>query len=117
METDVWITSKKMKNTTMPEEHAKQFRQGSQDTIKDFITKLEGTERLLYSDPSNPYESIYIEAKIRDGMVTVTDSECEHGLDSGWSHEILAFDKINTEKAISILLERNNDPFEVLQMV
>lgn len=50
-------------------------------------------------------------------MLTVTDSECEHGLDSGWLNEILAFDKINTEKAISMLLERNNDPFEVLQMV
>lgn len=81
---------------------------------KDIITKLEGTQRLLYTDPSDPYESIYIRAKIQDGLLTVTDSECEHGPDGGWSHEILAFDKSNTQKAIAMLLERNNDPFDAL---
>lgn len=84
-------------------------------TIKDIITSYEGTEKLLYSDPSNPYESIYIRAKIKDGLLTVIDSECEHAPDGGWSHRILAFDKINTEKAFLMLLEKDHDPFKAIK--
>lgn len=78
------------------------------------ISGYEGIEKLLYSDPDNPYESIYIRAKITNGALTVTDSECEHAPDGGWSHRIISFDRINTEKVFSFLLEKNSDPFRAL---
>ncbi len=84
-------------------------------TVKDVITAYEGTEKLLYQDPGNPYESIYIRAKVSDGLLTVTDSECEHGPDGGWSHRTLEFDKMNTEKVFLMLMERNPDPFGALK--
>lgn len=84
-------------------------------SVKNIIAAYEGKERLLYSCPDNPYESIYISAKISDGLLTVTDSECEHGPDGGWSHRTLAFDKVNTEKVIGILTENDPDPFTALK--
>lgn len=83
-------------------------------TIKQWISDSKRTDKLLYSDPRNPYESIYISAKIIDGKLTVTDSECEHGPDGGWSHRIISFDEENTEKGFAFLLDRNADPFQAL---
>lgn len=80
-----------------------------------WICSFEGKERLLYSDPTNPYESIYIRAKISDGKLTITDSECEHGPDGGWSRRIITFDKQNTIKAIALLMENNTDPLQALK--
>ena len=83
--------------------------------VKDVITTYEGTEKLLYSDASNPYESIYIRAEIRNRSLTVTDSECDHGPDGGWSHGTYTFDEENTEKVIFFLLEKNPDPFMAME--
>ena len=85
--------------------------------VNDIIDKYEGTEELLYSDPSNPYESIYIRAKFSNGQLTVTDSECEHAPDGGWSHRILEFDKGNTENAVLMLIEKDPDPFKALKSI
>ena len=108
---------KNPENKPRLEKSAVQHRQVGRDTptVKDILAKFEGKERLLYSDPSNPYESIYIKAGIKNGLLTVTDSECEHGPDGGWSYERLVFDKINTEKALFMLLEKNSDPFDALK--
>ena len=84
-------------------------------TVREIIAKYEGTEKQLYSDPGNPYESIYIEAKISDGLLTVTDSMCEHGPDGGWSYRTLSFDRSNTEKAVAMLLENDPDPFQAMK--
>ena len=84
------------------------------ETVKQHIADNEGVKKLLYSDPSNPYESIYIEARIVNGALSVTDSECEHGPDGGWSHVTTSFDEENTEKVFTFLLERNADPFQAL---
>jgi hypothetical protein len=83
--------------------------------FKNIISKYEGTEKLLYSDQSNPYESIYIRAKISNGLLTITDSECEHGPDGGWSHRTLTFDKINTELALKMLQKKSHNPFKALK--
>ena len=84
-------------------------------TVSEMIAMYEGTEKQLYSDPGNPYESIYIKAKISDGLLTVTDSECEHGPDGGWSFRTLLFDRVNTEKVFEMLLERDPDPFQAMK--
>lgn len=83
--------------------------------LNDIITSLEGTDRLIYSDSDNPYESIYIRAKIKDGLLTVTDSECSQGPGGGWSHRTLKFDGINTQKVFMLLLERNDNPLAALK--
>ncbi|MBR1759114.1 MAG: NAD(P)H-dependent oxidoreductase [Lachnospiraceae bacterium] len=86
--------------------------------MKDWIPAMptmDRKEELLYSDPSNPYESIYIHAKIEDDCLTVVDSECEHGPDGGWSYRIITFDRENTVKAIDFLSQGGRDPFATLQ--
>ena len=83
--------------------------------VKEVITSYEGTEEILFSTPNNPYESIYIRAKISNGILTVTDSECEHAPDGGWSHRILEFDENNTEEVFRMLLEINPNPFIALK--
>ena len=84
------------------------------ETILKRISEREGLEVQLYSDPSNPYESIYIKAKITDGALTVTDSECGHAPYGSWSHRIIRFDRENTEKVFAFLLEQNDDPYRAL---
>lgn len=84
------------------------------DLVKSTISAKEGTEKLLYSDPDNPYESIYIRAKVSEGLLTVIDSECEHAPDGGWSHRILSFDSRNTEAVFAFLLEMDHDPYRAL---
>ena len=84
-------------------------------TVQDIIAASEGTEKLLWSCPDNPYESIYIHAKIENGLLTVTDNECEYGPDGGWSYRTITFDGDNTVKAISALMERDPDPFRALK--
>ena len=83
--------------------------------VNDVITSYEGTEEMLFSTPKNPYESIYIRAKISNGILTVTDSECEHAPDGGWSHRILEFDENNTEEVFRMLLEINPNTFIALK--
>ena len=85
------------------------------EKLQSLLHSLEGRESLLYSDDRNPYESIYIRAKIKNGLLTVEDSECEHGPDGGWSFRILAFDAENTKKALALLTEQNKDPFQGLK--
>lgn len=88
------------------------------NNIKTLIASLDGQEKLLFSDPANPYESIYIRAAIFRGMLLVTDSECEHGPDGGWSHRTISFDGENTEKVLAFLRSRDSDPLRALaQMV
>ena len=82
--------------------------------IEKLIASYEGTDKLLYTDPGNPYESIYIRAKVSDGMLVVTDSECEHGPDGGWTFRTLSFDKPASEKVFIMLLEINPDPFRAM---
>lgn len=84
------------------------------ETIVERIEAKEGSESLLYSDPSNPYESIYIRARVVHGVLTVIDSECEHGPDGGWSHKTITFDRENTEKVFAFLLDMSYDPFRAL---
>ena len=84
-------------------------------TLEQFISTFEGRESLLYSDPSNPYESIYIRAGVKNGELTITDSECEHAPDGGWSHLMITFDKMNTQKVFLFLLKKNPNPFAALQ--
>lgn len=86
-------------------------------SINDILAMYEGKEELLYSNSDNPYESIYIKAKIEDGQLTITDSECDHSPDGGWSHRTLEFDKANTEKVFSMLVERNSNPFKALKIM
>ena len=82
--------------------------------VKKLIASYEGTDKLLYTDPGNPYELIYIRAKVSDGMLVVTDSECEHGPDGGWTFRTLCFDKPASEKVFIMLLEINPDPFRAM---
>ncbi len=82
--------------------------------IRGLVSSLEGKESMLYSDPGDPYESIYIRARVAGGALTVTDSECEHGQDGGWSHRILVFDGENTEKVFAFLSDMDPDPFRAL---
>lgn len=82
-----------------------------ENTIKETVAKYEGYEKTLFEDPSNPYESVYIRAEVSGGKLTVTDSECEHGPDGGWTHRTFLFDKENTEKAFAFLTEQGTDPF------
>ena len=79
-------------------------------TVKKTIASYEGVKRLLYSDDSNPYESICIYAEVTKGSLTVTDSECEHGPDGGWSHGYYVFDEENTQKVFMLLMERDPNP-------
>lgn len=81
----------------------------------DIVIQHEGKNVLLYSDPSNPYESIYIRAKIENGCLTVTDEEIEHGPDGGSSCRILTFDKENTKKVMALLSFGGADPFAALK--
>ena len=83
-------------------------------SIKDQSFFREGRKDLLFSTPDNPYESIYIYAEIKHGCLVITDSECDHAPDGGWSHQVITFDAENTEKAFSLLCERNADPFLAL---
>lgn len=84
------------------------------DRIRELISSFEGTEKLLFSDPSNPYESIYISAYVYQGCLTVKDSECEHAPDGGWTHILVSFDRENTEKAFAYLSVIDPDPFRAL---
>ncbi len=79
------------------------------------MIQTEGRKEMLYSDPSNPYESIYIRASVTGGRLTIDDDECEHGPDGGWSYKSLKFDKENTRKLLAILSAGNRDPFQVLK--
>ena len=67
-------------------------------SIKDQSFFREGRKDLLFSTPDNPYESIYIYAEIKRGCLVITDSECDHAPDGGWSHQVITFDAGNTEK-------------------
>lgn len=84
------------------------------EVIKKQVSESEGIDKLLYSNPHNPYESVYIRAKISDGKLTVTYSMCEHGPDGGWSHHTISFDRENTEKVFDVLLDKKADPFQAL---
>ena len=83
-------------------------------TVQALISSCEGKEKRLYSDSGNPYESIEITARVSDGMLTVTDSECEHGPDGGWSCRTLTFDRVNTQRLSLLLAGVHPDPFRAL---
>ena len=86
-----------------------------QERITRWIMQSEGSEELLYSDESNPYESVCIRARIFGGALTVIDSECSHGPDGGWSHRILSFDRSGTEQVFDFLLDMLPSPFAALK--
>lgn len=88
--------------------YEKMIRKPGED-IPAFLARMEGTEVLLDSDPTNPYESIYIYARVRDGVLNIIRSECEHAPDGGWSHKFVVFDEENTLKLLEILAEYRFD--------
>ena len=77
-----------------------------QNKVNRAIASFEGKERLLYSNPDNPYESIYIKAQVEGGCLTITDRECGHAPDGRWSHRTLSFDAENTQKVFRFLLSK-----------
>lgn len=83
--------------------------------VKEFIAANEGETKLLYSDPSNPYEEIIIKAVIKNGELIITDFE---SADYGSSKRVITFDKENTEKVFSFLMEKaSRAPFLKLAMM
>ncbi|MBR5344596.1 MAG: hypothetical protein IK127_02055 [Clostridia bacterium] len=86
----------------------------SMKEIEQLIASLDNTGHLLYSCPDNPYESIYIRAKISEGSLTITDEESEHAPGGGSSLEELKFDTMNTQKVFLFLLEIDPNPYLAL---
>ena len=86
----------------------KMIRKPGED-VSAFLARMEGVEVLLDSDPTNPYESIYIYVRIRDGILNIIRSECEHAPDGGWSHKFVVFDAENTLKLLQILADDRYD--------
>jgi len=82
--------------------------------VSDNIKAFEGQEHLLYSDSSNPYESIYIEAKVEDGKLTVTDTEIGHPPDDGSSTRVISFDEEGTRGVFRFLIAVRQDPVQAL---
>jgi len=81
----------------------------------DWVSQYEGKQILLFEDRENPYESIYIKAGIAQGKLTMTDSECGHGPDGGWSFHYMEFDEDGTRSVMNFLSERGKEPFVVLK--
>lgn len=84
-----------------------------EDLLK-LIASMEGKDYLLYTADGNPYESIYIRAKVENGCLTITDSEFEHAPgDGAWATRII-FDEVNTRRVFAFLTEVSEDPIKEL---
>ena len=84
-------------------------------TTAERISRWEGKNLLLWEDQNNPYESIYIRACVEQGRLSLTDSQCDHAPDGGWSHIVLEFDEENSGRVIEFLSEDGKEPFAVLK--
>ena len=78
------------------------------------IEESDGRDKILFTDERDPYESTYIRARVRGRALSIIDSVCDHGLDGGWSHMTVSFDREETEKVFSFLMDQTYDPFRAL---
>ena len=111
--------------STIPEEETEKLLNEDSNNpeimieIMKTISENEGKKYLLYEDPSNPYETIAIDAKIEDGKLVITDFESDHDPDGGRSWKVITFDQENTRKVLGYLMKKNREaPFgELAKMI
>ena len=64
---------------------------------------------------NNPYESVFIDAFIKEGCLIINNDYFDHGPEGFRSRHVIRFDKENTRKLFSLLTSQNPDPINALE--